>query len=58
MPRPVRRSVVLLTSLALLLGVAGGAAPAAFAAKPQPKAPSTVLRGVDIDATTIPSSSG
>ncbi len=54
MPRPVRRSVVLLTSLALLLGVAGGAAPAAFAAKPQPKAPSTVLRGVDIDATTIP----
>jgi amidase len=54
MPSLTRRLVVLLTALALLLGLAGGAAPAALAAKPQPKAPSTVLRGIDIDASTIP----
>jgi amidase len=54
MPSLTRRVVVLLTTLTLLLGVAGGAAPAAFAAKPQPKAPSTVLRGIDVDASTIP----
>src|SRR5262245_62550505 len=52
MPTLARRVVVLLTTLTLLLGVAGGAAPAAFAAKPV--APSTVLRGIDVDASTIP----
>jgi amidase len=52
MPSLARRVVVLLTTLTLVLGVAGGAAPAAFAAKPV--APSTVLRGIDVDASTIP----
>jgi amidase len=51
MRTPVRRSLVLATLLALLLGVVGGSAPAALAAKPPT---STRVAGIDVDATTIP----
>ncbi|HUP54526.1 MAG TPA: amidase [Methylomirabilota bacterium] len=46
----VRRTFVLATLAALLLGVLGVSAPAAMAAKP----PATRVAGIDIDATTIP----
>jgi amidase len=47
----VRRSLVLATLLALLLGVAGASAPIGVAAA-QPT--STRVAGIDVDATTIP----
>jgi len=50
MRSPVRRTLVLATLLALMLGVAGTAAPVGFAASPT----STTVRGIDVDATTIP----
>jgi amidase len=50
MRSPVRRSLVLTTLVALLLGVLGTAAPAALAAQPT----STRVAGIDVDATTIP----
>jgi amidase len=50
MRTPLRRSFVLATLLALLLGVAGTAAPVAFAAQPT----STRVAGINVDATTIP----
>ena len=50
MRSPVRRSLVLTTLLALLLGVVGASAPAALAAQPT----STRVAGIDVDATTIP----
>jgi amidase len=50
MRSPVRRSLVLATLLALLLGVVGTSAPAGLAAKPNP----TQVRGIDVDSTTIP----
>jgi amidase len=46
----IRRSVVLTTLMALLLGVVGASAPAALAAQPT----STRVAGIDVDATTIP----
>ena len=46
----LRRSLVLTTLLALLLGVSGAAAPIGLAAKP----PDTRVAGIDVDATTIP----
>src|SRR5437764_4412227 len=46
----LRRSLVLTTLLALLLGVAGAAAPVGLAANP----PNTKVAGIDVDATTIP----
>jgi amidase len=46
----LRRSLVLTTLLALLLGVSGAAAPTSFAANP----PNTKVSGIDVDATTIP----
>jgi len=46
----VRRSLVLATLLALLLGVVGASAPIASAAQPT----STRVAGIDVDATTIP----
>jgi amidase len=51
----VRRSLVWASTLTLLLGVLG-AAPAALGAQPRAAfdPTSTVLRGIDIDATTIP----
>ena len=51
MPSPVRRSLVLATLAALLLGVVGSAGPAALAAPP---ATNTRVAGIDVDATTIP----
>ncbi|HYH91956.1 MAG TPA: amidase [Candidatus Saccharimonadales bacterium] len=45
-----RRSLVLATVLALLVGVTGTAAPSVLAAKPT----NTRVAGIDIDATTIP----
>jgi amidase len=50
MTSPVRRSLVLATLLALLLGVAGASAPITSAAQ----ATSTRVAGIDVDATTIP----
>ena len=50
MSSPVRRSLVLATLLALLLGMAGAAAPISLAANPT----STKVAGINIDATTIP----
>ena len=50
MRSPVRRSLVLTTLMALLLGVVGASAPAALAAQPT----STRVAGIDVDATTIP----
>ena len=52
----LRRSLVLTTLLALLLGVSGAAAPTGVAAKPPkpPKPPDTMVAGIDVDATTIP----
>jgi amidase len=50
MRSPVRRSLVLATLAALLLGVAGVAAPPALARSDT----STKLAGIDIDASTIP----
>ena len=47
----LRRSLVLTTLLALLLGVSGAAAPTGLAAKPPPN---TKVAGIDVDATTIP----
>src|SRR6266576_821509 len=46
----VRRSLVLATLLALLLGVVGASAPIASAAQPT----STRVAVIDVDATTIP----
>jgi amidase len=46
----VRRSLVLTTLLALMLGVSGAAAPAGLAANPT----NTKVAGIDVDATTIP----
>jgi amidase len=46
----VRRSLVITTLAALLLGVVGASAPAALAAQPT----STRVAGIDVDATTIP----
>jgi amidase len=46
----LRRSVVLTTLLALLLGVSGAAAVLGLAANP----PNTKVSGIDVDATTIP----
>ena len=50
MRSPVRRSLVLATLLALLLGVVGASAPAALATGPT----NTRVAGIDIDASTIP----
>jgi amidase len=50
MRTPVRRSVVLATMVALLLGVAGLSAPAALAKQDT----ATKVAGINIDATTIP----
>ncbi|HEX5825394.1 MAG TPA: amidase [Candidatus Limnocylindrales bacterium] len=50
MPSLLRRSLVLATLLALLLGVVGVSAPAALAAKDT----STRVAGINVDATTIP----
>jgi amidase len=50
MSSPVRRSLVLATLLALLLGVSGAAAPIGLAAAPT----DTRVAGIDVDATTIP----
>jgi len=51
----VRRSLVLTTLLALLLGVAGAAAPSLAAKpKPDPKPGDTKIAGIDVDRTTIP----
>ena len=46
----VRRSLVLATALALLLGVSGAAAPLGLAKSPT----TTTIRGIDLDASTIP----
>ena len=45
----LRRSLVLTTLLALSLGVSGAAAPTGLAATPP-----TIVRGIDVDSTTIP----
>lgn len=50
MSRRLRRSLLLTTLLALLLGVSGAAAPAGLAANPT----NTIVAGIDVDATTIP----
>jgi amidase len=50
MSSPVRRSLILATLMALLLGVSGAAAPIGLAADPT----STRVAGIDVDATTIP----
>jgi amidase len=50
MSRRLRRSLVLTTLLALVLGVLGAAAPTGLAANP----PNTKAAGIDVDATTIP----
>jgi amidase len=50
MSRPLRRSLVLTSLLALLLGVSGAAALASVTANP----PNTKVSGIDVDATTIP----
>src|ERR687891_392307 len=47
---PVRRSLVLATLLALLLGASGAVAPFASAAT----ATNTRVAGINVDATTIP----
>jgi amidase len=52
MPSRIRRFLVLTSLLALLLGVAGAAAPAGLAAKPSDT--NTTVRGIDVDAATIP----
>jgi len=46
MYRRVRRSLVLATTLALLLGVTGAAAPIGLAKSPT----ATTIRGIDVDA--------
>ncbi|TMK72951.1 MAG: amidase [Actinobacteria bacterium] len=46
----LRRSVVLTTLLALLVGLSGAAARTSLAANP----PNTKVAGIDVDATTIP----
>src|SRR4029079_9433216 len=45
-----RRSLVLATALALLLGVSGASAPIGLAKQPT----TTTLRGINVDASTIP----
>src|SRR3954447_4458380 len=50
MRTPVRRSLVLATLVALLLGAVGFAAPVAAA----PPATNTRVAGINVDATTIP----
>ncbi len=50
MSSPLRRSLVLTTLLAVLLGVSGAAAPTSLAVNP----PDTKVAGIDVDATTIP----
>jgi amidase len=54
MRSPVRRSFVIVTLVALLLGVLGASAPATLAAHPSSKPPSTRVAGINVDATTIP----
>ena len=51
MNRPIRRSLVLATLLALLLGVMGASAPVALAGRGPV---STRVAGINIDKTTIP----
>jgi amidase len=51
MRSPVRRSLVLATLVAILLGVVGFAAPAALAGPPPTN---TRVAGINVDATTIP----
>jgi amidase len=51
MSSPVRRFLVLATSVALLIGVAAASAPVALAGRP---ATDTRVAGINIDATTIP----
>ena len=51
MSRSIRRTLALAVTLALLLGVLGGTAPAVSAA--QPVAPSTMLAGFDVDTATV-----
>jgi amidase len=46
----LRRSILLTTLVALLVGASGAAAPRGLAAKP----PDTKVAGIDVDATTIP----
>jgi amidase len=46
----LRRSLLLTTLFALLLGVSGAATPVGLAANP----PNTKVAGIDVDATTIP----
>jgi amidase len=50
MSSPFRPSLILVTRLALLLGVAGAVTPVSLAAQ----ATSTRVAGIDVDATTIP----
>jgi amidase len=50
----VRRSLVLATALTLLLGVSGAAAPIGLAKSPT----TTTIRGIDVDASTIPQLEG
>ena len=50
MYRRVRRSLVLAATLALLVGVTGAAAPIGLAKSPT----ATTIRGIDVDASTIP----
>jgi amidase len=50
MSSPVRRSLILATLMALLLGVSGLTAAIGLARS----APSTTVRGIDVDAATIP----
>jgi amidase len=56
MRSPVRRLLILATLMALLLGVAGPVAPLASAADPaHPYPPTdTIVRGIDVDKSTIP----
>src|SRR5829696_8038377 len=50
MSSQLRRSLVLMTLLALVLGASGAAAPPGMAASPT----ETTVAGIDVDATTIP----
>ena len=50
----LRRSLVLISLLALLLGVSGAAAQSGIAATPDAATPDTKVAGIDVDTTTIP----
>jgi len=52
MHSPIRRSLVLATTIALLLGVTGAVAPISLAKKSADTV--TTVRGINVDATTIP----